>query len=252
MYSFAGLFLSLQLLLAAVGAVPLTAAIWDSDTSSTGSNPFAECTIRITTASPSLDQTKPQLPPPSADLRLKYVTLGRGTQNYTCASSDASTAPVAVGAVATLFDASWIASSFPKLLDQVPPLLEQIPLDNLTSAVGALRTPPAAHGHGGNLAIGKHYFTDSTTPFFDFRVSGLEDWAAARKNASVNAPAPSTATVNDVSTPDVAWLQLIAKDGVGIKEVYRVITAGGSAPATCEGQASSIEVQYAAQYWFYG
>ncbi|KAL1855110.1 hypothetical protein Plec18167_002096 [Paecilomyces lecythidis] len=203
-----------------------------------------------TPVAPSLDQTKPQLPPPSTGLHLKYVTLGRGKQNYTCSSSDASTAPVAIGAVATLFDASWIASSLPKLLDQVPPLLEQISLDNLTSAVRAVGISRETHGR--DVAIGKHYFIDPTTPFFDFRISGLDDWAAAEKNASVNAPAPSSTVVNDVPTPDVAWLQLVAKDGVGIKEVYRIVTAGGSPPATCEGQASSLEVQYAAQYWFYG
>ncbi|GAD96142.1 malate dehydrogenase [Paecilomyces variotii No. 5] len=249
MDAFLGLFLSCQLLLSAVGAVPLTATTWDSDTSS-GSTKFAECTVRTTAVSPSLDQTKPQLPPPSAGLHLKYVTLGRGTQNYTCASPDASTAPVAVGAVATLFDASWISSSLPKLLDQVPPLLEQISLDNLTSAAGAVKIARGTRGR--DLAIGKHYFLNPTTPFFDFRISGLDDWAATQKNASVNAPAPSSADVDDVPTPDVAWLQLVAKDGVGIKEVYRIVTAGGSPPATCEGQASSIEVQYAAQYWFYG
>lgn len=212
MSSLMALILFLQFFLAAVHAIPLTVRIWDSDTSTDGIQ-FAEYTIR--TVSPSLDQTKPQLPSPSPDLKLKYVTLGRGTQNYTCSSSDASTSPSAVGAVATLFDASWIVASVPKLLDQVPPLLEQLPLDNLTAAVGALDDDPSSNDR--SLAIGKHYFKDTTTPFFDFRISGLDDWAAAQKSASVNAPSPSAAVLNDVSTSAVPWLQLIAKDGVGIK-----------------------------------
>jgi hypothetical protein len=46
----------------------------------------------------------------------------------------------------------------------------------------------------------------------------------------------------------VPWLKLLAKDGAtgGIKEVYRVDTAGGSAPATCQGQPANIQVQYSA------
>lgn len=36
-----------------------------------------------------------------------------------------------------------------------------------------------------------------------------------------------------------------------LQQVYRTLTAGGSAPATCEGQEPTIEVQYAAIYYFY-
>lgn len=38
----------------------------------------------------------------------------------------------------------------------------------------------------------------------------------------------------------------------GVREVYRVNTAGGAAPATCVGQKAAFEVQYAAEYWFFG
>lgn len=49
------------------------------------------------------------------------------------------------------------------------------------------------------------------------------------------------------------WLALSAKEGsVGIEQVYRVVTAGGQAPATCAGAASVISVPYAAAYHFYG
>ncbi|MCJ1303419.1 hypothetical protein MMC08_006228, partial [Hypocenomyce scalaris] len=53
----------------------------------------------------------------------------------------------------------------------------------------------------------------------------------------------------------VAWLQLQAEtvtesEGV-VKEVYRLNTAGGNPPPTCKGQLAAIEVQYAAEYWFY-
>jgi len=50
----------------------------------------------------------------------------------------------------------------------------------------------------------------------------------------------------------VHWLQLVAKDqsSVGLQTVYRVVTAGGNAPAKC-GALREISVQYAAEYWFY-
>lgn len=38
----------------------------------------------------------------------------------------------------------------------------------------------------------------------------------------------------------------------GVKEIYRVNTHGGSAPATCAGRhEGEFEVEYAAEYWFY-
>lgn len=40
--------------------------------------------------------------------------------------------------------------------------------------------------------------------------------------------------------------------GGGVKEVYRVNTAGGSAPASCVGKVGTTFVQqYAAEYWLY-
>lgn len=52
---------------------------------------------------------------------------------------------------------------------------------------------------------------------------------------------------------DVAWLKLGHVDGCtkGLYEVYRVKTAGGVPPKTCEGLESKFEIQYAAEYWFY-
>ncbi len=48
------------------------------------------------------------------------------------------------------------------------------------------------------------------------------------------------------------WLQLAAKEpSTGLTEVYRVETAKGQAPKSCVGQPECMEVQYAAQYWFY-
>lgn len=65
----------------------------------------------------------------------------------------------------------------------------------------------------------------------------------------------------DGSKP-VPWLKLQtqtpngdvnpADDLGGVKEVYRVNTAGGAAPSTCNGMPATFEVQYAAEYWIFG
>lgn len=51
----------------------------------------------------------------------------------------------------------------------------------------------------------------------------------------------------------VPWLKLTAQDPKGqiLQEVYRVNTAGGSPPTSCQGMAATFEVQYAAEYWVY-
>jgi hypothetical protein len=65
-------------------------------------------------------------------------------------------------------------------------------------------------------------------------------------------PAPSGAPEGAVD-----WLALRDNGmsmSVGLGEVYRVETAGGSPPATCDGVEldTVFSVQYSAQYWFYG
>lgn len=57
-----------------------------------------------------------------------------------------------------------------------------------------------------------------------------------------------------VVTPDAPVVGVQQADvGGGVKEVYRVNTAGGSAPSSCVGKVGEMWVQqYAAEYWFYG
>ena len=87
---------------------------------------------------------------------------------------------------------------------------------------------------------------------FDLSSSGVGVLVAS-KSGAIAAPSGSSIGPNGVGNGAVDWLSLAAKDGSsGISQAYRVETAGGKAPPTCEGQASHLEVQYAAQYWFYG
>jgi len=60
-----------------------------------------------------------------------------------------------------------------------------------------------------------------------------------------------------LGTAAVDWLALGEVQGmgsVGLKEVYRVDTAGGGAPETCAGVAEGgvVSVPYSASYQFFG
>ncbi|KAL2870627.1 DUF3455 domain-containing protein [Aspergillus lucknowensis] len=212
--------------------------------------------LRLTHCALSDTTSLPQstLPTPSEGLSLKFITLGRGTQNYTCATNANTSAPEAAGATATLFDISCLAaldagantdefhSSDQSLLHAVPDMLKPIPLgstDFLATLVNRFT--------GQNLAIGKHYFTNEGVPFFDLRGFSPDDWIAAKKDSEADAPAKPGYGI----TGDAAWLKLKGVEG-GIREVYRVHTAGGDPPATCEGMSEVFTVDYSAEYWLYG
>ena len=180
------------------------------------------------------------LPLPSAGLVLKHVAIGRGTQNYTC-GTNATAAPVATGALATLYNATCIASTYPDLLAILPSVALQF---NLTSVNQATLSPS-------NLAIsGHHYFANATTPTFNLDTTAMDlGFAPCSKNASVSAPAGAPLGQDDKGNGAVAWLKLLTKAGTtgDLEEVYRVNTAGGNPPATCEGMPAAFEVQYAAE-----
>jgi hypothetical protein len=171
---------------------------------------------------------------------LKHVAVGRGTQNYTCDTTNSTAAPAAAGAVATLFDASCVAAAYPDLLNILPKVAMQF---NLTAEENPRMGPS-------NLAIsGKHFFTNNTTPFFNLDTDAKKlGEAGCAKNSST--PAPPNAPVGQKGEPAVPWLKLLTRIGStgDLQEVYRLETAGGSAPATCAGMPAAFEVQYAAQY----
>lgn len=175
------------------------------------------------------------LPPPSSGLVLTHVAIGRGTQNYTCANSSAQAAPVQVGALASLFNATCLVAPYPQLLSTIPGIALEFPIPDSSDT-----NSPA-----NILLSGHHYFTDSTTAFFNLNTT-LHDWGsvACKKSNSSSSPDP---------TMDVPWLKLTSKSAAGctISEVYRLNTAGGIPPATCDGQPAHIQVQYSAEYWFW-
>ena len=69
--------------------------------------------------------------------------------------------------------------------------------------------------------------------------------------------APGTACKGTKGEGAVKWLYLTdtavpALSHGGVNTVYRLETAGGDKPITCQGQKEYFEVPYAAQYWVYG
>lgn len=183
------------------------------------------------------------LPAPLSSLTLKYIALGLGTQNYTCASTPNSptAAPVQVGALANLFDAT----------DTIVAVANS-PLTTVSKAMSAGPCQADAHNTAASLRqIGQHYFDIAGTPTFDLGAEGM--LLKAKKMAS--AAAPSDACVGRDGGAAVPWLML-QDDGSGRSEglgqVFRVETAGGAAPATCEGVGGEVERDYAALYYLYG
>jgi hypothetical protein len=172
-------------------------------------------------------------------LALQYVAIGRGTQNYTCAGAGANS--TATGAIATLFDATTLAYANIAMVHAIPPMAVNIDLpatpSKLMTAAGALSV------------LGNHFFDDKGTPTFN--LSSANKILYSAKVGDVKAP--STSSKGPAGTGAVDWLQLTAKPApyvsAGVSMVYRVVTAGGVAPACTK--AETLTVQYAAEYWFY-
>lgn len=199
--------------------------------------------LPVTCARADLASGTALLPRPLDDTRIKAITLGRGTQNYTCATNTASSVPAAIGAVATLFDATPLLAFLPveegrELLNVLPGFLVQFPyaaLENSTLPV-----------------MGHHYFNAAGVPTFDLTSSGV-GLLLAGKVGAILPPKNSVAGPDRTGNGAVDWLALTAKPGSSdLQEVYRTWTAGGKPPANCADQAPVIQMQYAAQYWLLG
>ena len=169
-------------------------------------------------------------------------------QNYTCASASAQDTPVSIGAVASLYNASCVAANYPDILSMLPGLALEFPVPPQPSGILA----PS------NIDLsGHHYFATTTTPIFNLDAS--RDPAQEIGNVVAHKAANSTAPANAVKGPNgvgngaVVWLYLNTTNATqgDVKAVYRLNTAGGSPPKTCENSDPEFSVQYAAEYWFY-
>lgn len=149
--------------------------------------------------------------------------------------------PVAIGALATLYNASCIAATNPQRLATIPN--------------SALQSNPNSDNEDEfvleNLDVsGQHFFLDNTTPFFTLDTAAMQlGQASCTRNASVAAPADAPIGQGGEGFGAVAWLQLLTKPGAtgNLEEVYRLNTAGGKPPPNCSNMAATFEVQYAAE-----
>ncbi|KAH8588527.1 hypothetical protein B0O99DRAFT_555123 [Bisporella sp. PMI_857] len=185
------------------------------------------------------------LPAPDG-MALRYITMGRGVQNYTCASSTSADAPKAIGALAVLYDITAITLLTPSIAAQI----SNIAVD-MTASSFILRGRPLDIPDVGSFpVIGDHFFLADGTPTFDLFDVGKRAFCKVPPK-SINAPLSSVKGPAGFGT--VKWLALATKEeSVGIATVYRVDTAGGNPPKTCENQPSVISIPYAAAYHFYG
>lgn len=178
------------------------------------------------------------LPPTS--LTLKHIFLGRGTQNYTCAT--ASSVPVAAGALATLYDVSCLANNDKTRAQLANKFIPDL-LGKFSKSVESLLPAKASPAHAGI-----HYFRADGAPVFV-----LNDGCSIAAGKVAGCAAPITATGN-ANGAAVDWLKLARREtevSAGIEEVYRVQTAGGRAPAACTAEGW-ITVDYVTEYWMYG
>jgi hypothetical protein len=195
----------------------------------------------------TISQPTSTLPAPSSispAVSLKYVTLGVGTQNYTCAATPNSSSgiPVSTGAIATLYDAGVFLQGHPVMVSTLPGM-----------ALGfQVMTGGSIFPSLGIDQLGHHFFNAALQPTFDLTAVGAR--IVAKKADSVPAPADACPGPNGAGAVD--WLQLEdAGDGQSFGDitfVYRVETAGGDAPTSCANEQGTFEVPYAAEYWFYG
>ncbi|KAI9834597.1 MAG: hypothetical protein M1838_005489 [Thelocarpon superellum] len=191
-------------------------------------------------AMPTISATTSALASATPGLTVSNVAIGRGTQNYTCVNNTSDAAPVAIGATANLYNATCIAANYPDLLAMIPDIALQF--DTPTGDTALLPSEL--------LLMGIHYFSDNTTPSFDLNVPGTSLGVIhAAKKGSQPAPSSSTPGQDGQGFGSVPWLQLQRKSGdADIQEVYRINTAGGQPPMTCEDMPSAFEVDYAAEY----
>ena len=105
---------------------------------------------------------------------------------------------------------------------------------------------------GYNHILGHHFFANVSGTYGPvFALDGLQKpypVAVVTKITETDAPKEACAGENDL--PAIKWLYLRDTNGSsqgGIDTVYRVETAGGNKPATCQGMPATFEVKYAAQ-----
>ncbi|KAL5117054.1 Aminodeoxychorismate lyase [Pleosporales sp. CAS-2024a] len=194
------------------------------------------------------------LPVPNSQLQLKYVVLGLGTQNYTCTTGNPSVAPGTTGAYASLYDIGTKLNHDPMAAYKIA---------SITPLALAFSNYPtilewSLKCQGYEHLVGHHLFkvvSGTNTPTFAFDQLALTPYPQAQVSKLNETAAPAGASTGLTGEGAVKWLYLHDTKGLsqgGIDTVYRLETAGGASPTTCQGMPAEFEVKYAAQYWVFG
>jgi len=243
----------------ALALISLVSVVRSAPVATSSSGSVKTCSVSTLKLALPSNQTVISIP---AGVKPKYIALGVGVQNYTCANGTfAST-----GAVAALYDISCahclpgkpssfftsIASTIQAIMPASPPLSSPTAIDAFLNS----RLPSSLNGvFGKGLStdlLGQHYFINNpiangtgTSPVFDFRSGSQKGdpnaFVTLKKTGSIAAPTGSN---------DVAWLELQQVQGDLASFVFRVSTSGGQPSASCKG-AETSSVKYAAEYWFF-
>lgn len=178
-----------------------------------------------------------------------FLSLGVGTQNYTCSAGGTY---AAAGAVASLFDVSCLQKN-KAIFSRIPDLAmaawklapRSVTAESMMKSLSAFSAP---------IVLGQHYFItnpitgNGTSPMWDFRTQKAyrdkpDAFVVVSRVAGASAPKPER---------DIDWLQLKNIQGGLASEVYRTDTREGKAPATCQPGSAPIQVKYVSLYWMYG
>jgi hypothetical protein len=169
------------------------------------------------------------LPLPAADKTLKYLTLGRGIVTYECNSTiPGDDQPAYLYQNTDLYDVAPLAQNLPSE-DALHALVPQFcGYDYSELRNTSMNCVGRIYNQFGHTIVNLFGFN---VPEFTIEIA----WAI---------PSPAGHAVNGYwglsTTLDKDW------------EVYRVETAGGVTPTTCKGhENSTINIAYAAEYWFY-
>jgi Protein of unknown function (DUF3455) len=167
------------------------------------------------------------LPVPGVGKKLKYLTLGRGVNTYECSNPE-DDQPAFLHQNTDLYDVAPLAQNLPNE-------------DALHSLVPRLREYDYAELRNTSMnCVGRIYneLDDTVVNLFGFNIPPFAiDFTKV-------IPPPTGQTTNGFwnhcATIDKAW------------EMYRVENSGGATPRSCIGhENSTIDVVYAAEYWFY-
>jgi hypothetical protein len=132
-------------------------------------------------------------------------------------------------------------------------------IPSLSPLALALSSFPSAlewnlESQGYNHRVGTHTFApisvNATIPTFAFDQLSASPFPIAQVGKLNETAAPESSCPGLQGEGTVKWLLLKDTKGLskgGVDTVYRLETAGGMAPKTCEGRPKTFEVRYAAQ-----